>query len=121
MIDLNKNDTSQPTQDEIRDFVNRVYNYAADLYLNHNMSWNQVRTTLIEQGFNSTDADTVVDNLRKQESEAKNSAANKELRYGALWAIGGIALTVISSGTVIFWGAVVWGGCLIIKGLYHKM
>lgn len=121
MIDLNKTESSQPTQEEMQDFVNRVYDYAADLYLNHNMSWNQIRSALIEQGLNSTDADTVVDNLRKQESEAKSSAANKELGYGALWAIGGIALTAISSGTVIFWGAVVWGGWLIIKGLYHKI
>lgn len=76
---------------------------------------------LIEQGLNSVDADTVVDNLRKQELEAKSNAANKELGYGALWALGGIGLTAISGGTLIFWGAIAWGGYLIIKGLYHKM
>ena len=121
MIDLSKSQSPESTQEEMQDFVNRVYNYAADLYLNHNMSWHEVRIALIEQGLNSNDADTVVDNLRKQESDAKSKVANKELGYGALWAVGGIALTAISSGTVIFWGAVVWGGWLMIKGLYHKM
>lgn len=122
MIDLNKEQSSQPepTQKEMQEFINRVYNYAADLYVNHNMSWQQVRLALIEQGLNSNEADIVVDNLRSQESEAKSKGANKELGYGALWAVGGIALTAITGGTLIFWGAVVWGGWLMLRGIYHK-
>lgn len=40
MINLNKNESLQPTQEEIQDFVNHVYDYASDLYINHNMNWN---------------------------------------------------------------------------------
>lgn len=41
--------------------------------------------------------------------------------YGALWALGGIALTAITDGAVIFYGAVLWGGWLLLKGIYHKI
>ena len=51
----------------------------------------------------------------------KIDASNKELGYGALWALGGIALTAITDGAFIFYGAVLWGGWLIIKGIYHKI
>lgn len=121
MIQLNKERSSQPTQEEIQNYVNSVYKYAADLYVNHNMSWQQVRVTLIHEGLSDADANTIIENLKSQKLESKSSASNKELGYGALWAIGGIAATAISDGTVIFWGAVVWGVWLIIKGIYHKV
>jgi transposase-like protein len=119
MIDLDKQ--QQPTQEEIQDFVNKVYDYAVDLYTNQNMSWGEVKQELINQGLNQEDASTVVENLKEQESQAKHEAANKELGYGVLWAVGGVALTALTGGTLIFWGAVVWGGWLILKGMYHKM
>ncbi len=119
MIDLDKQE--QPTQEEIQAFVKRVYDYAVDLYVNQNMSWIDVKRELINQGLNQEDATTVVDNLQEQERQSKRDAANKELGYGALWAIGGVALTAITGGTLIFWGAVVWGLWLIAKGMYHKM
>ena len=119
MIDLNKQ--QQPTQEEIQDFVNKVYDYAVDLHTNQNMIWGEVKQELINIGLNQEDATTVVENLKGQESKAKHDAADKELRYGVLWAVGGVALTAITGGTLIFWGAVVWGGWLILKGLYHKM
>lgn len=87
MIDLSKSQFPESTQEDMQDFANRVYDYATDLYLNHNMNWHEVRIALIEQGLNSNDANTIVDNLREQESNAKSKAANKELGYGALWAV----------------------------------
>ena len=102
MIELEKQE--EPTQQEIQNYVNQVYDYAIDLYTNQKLSWEQVRDELIRQGVEVEDASTVV-----------------ELGYGLLWAVGGIALTVITGGTFIFWGAVVWGIWLILKGLNHKM
>ncbi len=119
MIDLEKQ--QEPIQEDIQDFVNKVYDYAVYLYTNQNMSWREVKRELVNQGLSQEDAITVIENLKEQEAEAKHEAANKELGYGALWAFGGIALTAITDGTLIFWGAVVWGGWLILKGLNHKM
>ena len=85
------------------------------------MSWREVRHELINQGLDVEDATAVVSSLKQQEREAKIDASNKELGYGALWALGGIALTAITDGAFIFYGAVLWGGWLILKGVYHKI
>ena len=119
MIDLEKQ--KEPSEEEIQEWVNEVYEYAVNLYTNHNMSWGEVRQELINQGLNVEDATTVVSNLKQQEHEAKIDASNKELGYGALWALGGIALTAITDGAVIFYRAVLWGGWLLLKGIYHKI
>ena len=119
MIDLEKQKES--SEEEIQEWVNEVYEYAVNLYTNHNMSWGEVRQELINQGLNVEDATTVISNLKQQEHEAKIDASNKELGYGALWALVGIALTAITDGAVIFYGAVLWGGWLLLKGIYHKI
>lgn len=119
MINLDKNQ-SQPSEAEIKQFIEDVYNYAADLYINHKYSWSQIRYELINQGLSSADAETVVENLKGQEKEAKKSGANKLLRNGALWCGGGLFLTIITGGQYLFWGAIAYGGYLLIKGLYHK-
>jgi hypothetical protein len=120
MIDRKKIELSVPSQ-EMEDYIRHIYDYAVGLYLNNNMSWQQIKNTLIEQGIQEPEAEAAVSNLRLQVKAAKNNLANKELGYGALWAIGGIILTAITNGKFIFYGAVLWGGWLILKGLYHKI
>ena len=119
MIELEKQE--EPTQQEIQNYVNQVYDYAIDLYTNQKLSWEQVRDELIRQGVEVEDASTVVENLQNQEIKEKQEAGNKELGYGLLWAVCGNSLTVITVCTIIIWGAVVWGIWLILKGLNHKM
>lgn len=119
MIDLNKTEI-EPTEEDIKRVVENLYNYAADLYLNHNYTWSQVRFELMKQGLSSSDAETIVENLQKQEKEAKNKGSNKLIRNGALWCGGGLFLTIITGGQYLFWGAIVYGGYLLIKGIYHK-
>ena len=48
MIDLEKQ--KEPSEEEIQEWVNEVYEYAVNLYTNHNMSWGEVRQELINQG-----------------------------------------------------------------------
>ena len=68
-------------------------------------------------------------NLLQQMKEAKNSAANKNMLYGALWCIGGLIVTAVTysnasneGGTyVVAWGAIVFGGYQFIKGIYQKL
>ena len=59
--------------------------------------------------------------MKPKEDEAKIEASNKELGDWGLWALWGIALTAITDGAVIFYGAVLWGGWLLLKGIYHKI
>lgn len=100
--------------------MNSVYNYAGDLIINHSYSYTDAKRALVEQGLNEVDAETVVENIKIQIKEAKKEAADKELLYGFLWAAGGAILTLITNGTFIFYGAVLYGLFLIIKGFWHK-
>lgn len=120
MIELDKKGHS-PSQEEIDSFVNSVYNYAGDLIVNHNYSYGDAQKALVEQGLSEVDAETVVENIKRQIKEAKSEAANKELLYGFLWAAGGALLTIITDGTFIFYGAVLYGLYLIVVGLWHKI
>lgn len=120
MIDLDKRDDI-PSQEEIESFVNSVYNFAGDLIVNHNFSYDDAKKALVEQGLNAADAETVVENIKGQIKEAKSEAANKALLYGFLWAAGGLILTLITNGAFIFYGAVIYGIILIVKGCWHKI
>ena len=55
---------------------------------------------------------------KKQELKEK---ANMEFLFGILFIIGGIGLTAITGGTFIFYGAVLYGVWLVLKGIWHKM
>lgn len=121
MIDTGKR--REPSEDEMQEWADKVYEYAIDLYANQDMSWEEVKQELINQGIDAEDAAAIVLNLKEQEREtkAKRDASNKEFGYGALWALVGVALTAITGGLLIFYGAVLWGGWLMLKGIYHKI
>lgn len=50
---------------------------------------------------------------------AKREQANKDILYGLLWCVGGIAATAADIG-FIFWGAIVYGGIQFFKGLSNS-
>ena len=120
MIDLNKNDSNQPTQEEIDQYVQQVYDYAADLIVNKGLSYSDAKRSLINQGIDPEGAETVVNNIEQQIDEAKHDAAGKDIMWGLIWAGGGLLLTFITGGQYIFWGAVVYGGYRLIKGLANQ-
>jgi len=62
----------------------------------------------------------IVNKIEKEIKKAKNTAANKDLIYGALWCIGGLVATSAEIG-YIFWGAIVFGGYQFLKGLINLM
>ena len=114
-------ENKEPTQEEIQELVNQVYGLAADLHFNQSKSWDEVKQKLVEEGLEEKYALAIVANLKRQEIEANRDAASKEIGYGVLWTIGGIVLTAITRGHLIFYGAIIWGVWLIIKGVWHKM
>jgi len=119
MIDLEKNN-DQPTEQEVQEFVNHVYDYAADLLVNKGLSKTDAKKSLVSQGLDEAFANTVVENLQKQIDEAKSKQADKDIMYGLAWAAGGVILTAITGGAFIFWGAVVYGIYKIGSGIAHK-
>ncbi len=99
-----------------QELVNQVYNHAADLIVNQRKSSQETITLLVDQGLDQASATAVVDNIQVEISKAKKSRANKDMVYGALWAIGGTVATLADFG-FIFWGAIVFGAIQFFKGV----
>lgn len=120
MIELEKNQNQEPSQEEIQKYVDSVYNYAADLIVNKGLSYEDAKQSLINQGVDPQGAQTVVDNIEQQIDEQKSKNASNDILWGLVWAIGGLALTFITGGQYIFWGAVVYGGYRLFKGMSNQ-
>lgn len=103
-------------QNESEKAVNEIYNYAAELMVNHKKGPEQTKGILVEQGLDEESAAVVVANVEDQIRAAKKERANKDMLYGALWCAGGTIATLADIG-FIFWGAIVFGGIQFFKGL----
>lgn len=112
---------------EQQNAVQEVYSYAIDLMVTQKKSATETKRALIEQGLDDETADTVVKNLEIEIKEAKKSQANKDMLYGALWAIGGVVATGATYAAaeeggsyVAFYGAVIYGGYRFLKGVFSS-
>jgi len=96
--------------------VNQLYQHAADLLIHQKRASDDVVQSLRDRGLDEESANIVVNNLQSQISSAKKERANKDMLYGALWCVGGIAATAANIG-FIFWGAIVFGAIQFFKGV----
>jgi hypothetical protein len=76
----------------------------------------QVIRQLVEGGFEREMATIFVKNIESQINSARKKRAYRDIIFGSLWCFGGIILTAAHIG-FIFWGAIVFGGIQIIRGL----
>ena len=104
--------------DDQQNAVNQIYEYAANLMVNEKKNGLETQKALLEQGLDEESASIVVSNLEQQIEVAKKESANKNIFYGALWCVVGIIATAADTG-FIFWGAIVFGGIQLIKGLFR--
>lgn len=100
--------------------MNRVYAHAANLLVHQKQSGTEVITALVNEGLDYDSASTVVNNLQAEIARAQKDRANKDMLYGALWCIGGTALTLANIG-FIFWGAIIFGAIQFFKGLANSV
>jgi len=105
-------------ENEIKRTADELYNYAAQQMVQLNRNPNQVKNDLVEMGLDSESANTLVYKIHNQINDAKVSQAKKDILYGALWCFGGLILTLTKTG-FIFWGAILFGGIQLIKGIYN--
>ena len=73
---------TQPTEQEIQEFVNTVYYQAGLLLFEENYTPQNAVEELVKKGLRHKDAEIVVQNLMQQQHEAKIEAANKNILYG---------------------------------------
>ena len=105
--------------------VQQIYKHAATL-VRAGKSRVQVHSDLMSIGLDDASATVVTDNLFAMRAKALREAGQKNMLYGALWFIGGTAVTIITlaaaseGGTyVVAWGAIVFGGIQFFRGLYQ--
>jgi len=106
--------------------VQAIYEHAAKL-IKAGKSPAQVRADLEQRGLDAESAAVVTANLLEYRNKALKEAATKNMTYGALWCVGGIAVTAITyraasgGGTyVVAWGAIVFGALQFLHGLIQS-
>lgn len=86
--------------------------------------------TLVEKSQDTTpdDKKDTTENLSDSEIlqyliliNAAKKASHKIVLTGVLWIVGGIVLTVLTGGVLIFWGAPLFGVYELLRGTYYSI
>ncbi len=104
------------TQDDQQALVKQAYEYAADLYITQKQSYEVVRSTMIQNGFDPESATNILDDLSSHVNKAKKEKAQRDTLFGALWCIGGTIATVSNIG-YIFRSAIIFGAVQFFRGV----
>ena len=109
-----------PTQEEV---IQEVYKYAGEL-VKAGLTASQVEKKLIAIGLDRTFAASVVRNVFSIRTKAIQDTAKKKMFQGALWCLGGLAVTAVNfslsfegEGLILAWGAVIFGALQFMRGL----
>lgn len=116
--------SAEPNEDQV---VEQVYRYAAQ-QLGAGVAPSQVINELVAGGLTQPDAQLVVRQLRQHQTKAKQEAGKKNMLHGALWCLGGLAVTIFSyqaaasggGSYVVAWGAVIFGAIQFFQGLFQS-
>ncbi len=96
----------------------QVYNNAIQQLINKNQNSNTVINYMVDNGVERDEATVFINDCLVQIDVAKKESAKKDILYGALWCVGGTVATLANIG-FIFWGAIVFGGIQLIRGLIN--
>ncbi len=99
-------------------FPEHIYEQAANLLVSQKQRPEEAIESLKLSGLAAEDARTVVETLHGQITKIKKAQANKDILYGALWCGGGTIATLANIG-FIFWGAIIFGGIQLVKGIVN--
>lgn len=109
---------------QAKEAVQALFNHTAELMITQRKSPEETKQILMNQGVSEESAQLLVDKVDGEIANAKGSRAKKDMLYGALWCIGGTAVTVLTYSAasggghyVIAWGAIVFGAIQFFKGL----
>lgn len=104
--------------------IKAVYHFAAE-QMKNGMSTQKIQALLIDKGLAPKAAATVVYDLSRLRAAAEQEASKKNMLYGALWCLGGLAVTLITysdgGSYVIAWGAILYGGIRFFRGLSQSL
>jgi hypothetical protein len=103
-VDLDMNGSQHPQHLTVQ----RLYDFAAHQLLEQGKTSYEVQQLLIQKGLEPASAHYVVTNIEDQIRQAEKKRARRDMLFGGLWLVGGIAATASGIG-LIFWGAIVFG------------
>ena len=110
-------------EEELKNIIDRVpvkvHNHAIKM-IDAGVSRKTIVSKLVSKhNLSQDDAIELHSTLKNEYFQALKEQADKDVLYGALWCVGGIIATVANIG-FIFWGAILFGGYQLIKGLVNQ-
>lgn len=106
------------------------YSQAAVL-MSEGKSKAEISASLVEQGVEAASATAVAEEVLALRSKAANAAARRNMLVGALWCLGGTAVTVITyqaaanqpggGSYMVAWGAIIFGAFQFLRGLFQSI
>ena len=108
---------SENTQTTAEADLQKMYQYATILKIN-GKNIGEIKATLLERGLDETNANTVMEWVEQDVSNALKRGAKRDMLYGVLWCLGGLALTYAHIGLAI-WAPILFGGIKLLKGFMN--
>ena len=112
------------TKDAKQMAIDALYEHATVLLFVRHKSEQETIHVLMADGLEESSARKIVKDLLERVALAKQERARKDMLYGGLWCLAGLAITIMSynaasgGGTyVVAWGAIIFGGYQFFKGL----
>jgi hypothetical protein len=106
-----------------QDPLGAAFQHAVAL-INQGKSRAQIEAELKSIGLGQESVSSVVNRVFQLRKQAHRDVAGRNIVFGAIWCVGGIAVTALtyqmaSGGGTFFvaWGAVLFGGIQCLKGL----
>lgn len=129
MIEQEQNQAQEPNEVEAQEAIQQAYAYAANLMMHEEKSAGQAKRLLMAKGIDAESAARIVNHIKTQieEESGNNEQASHDILFGSLWLIGGLFITIFTYTTagsggsyVVTWGAIIFGGAQLIRGLVNN-
>lgn len=112
---------------EQEQIIQQIYDYTVNRLMQDKVPTETVKQELIENGVGEEDAQCIIDHVKEQIKDVRLKHAKDEMKYGALWFIGGLIVTVATyslaengGSYIVTWGAILWGGWQFLRGAIEK-
>lgn len=117
--------THQPTfssQHEMNQFI-------LEQMINQNKSSSDILKQLLDRGIDTDTAFAAIENAEKQISGKDEKQGRKDMFWGAVWFIGGLAVTLITYSNAsegggrytVAYGAIIFGLIQFVRGAYKAI
>lgn len=107
-------------QEELRKEEDQIYKYAANLMINEKWSAIDTKDELVRKGLRPEAAFFIIDHIDEQIRKQKEEKAHSYYIRGLLFLCLGFIATAVTRGSHVYYGAILLGVGLIIKGKLTK-